>query len=627
MTFPDLAAINKVRSESEIHDYYMNKNYIAPEKIQLETIFEAGGKRGASENGELISGKNKAKRYIEEYSFWKQNDKDKNCRRKLKIKKQFKGRKRPKIVSSSIEQETWLIEQIQNAPAVDNLVDTSRYEQSDIGELLDQAYEIILLRCRRTYLEANAALPAASASQEPEPCEVRVNKTARVQQLQDQSPAEHVSDQLNFVGSRFVTSSWNESGANSVLIPEISDKSKRFSEISTNDTNCSTNLNDDVFTSQVEQSTEDTISTDDNSQQYSLSETSDCSRKDTKEDFDPSLILQSMKDDAMKEEFLKALEDTDLMFCEDPLPKQKAAPKKADRMSMRRSVRRSARFMNHERDVAGSVDIEVDVQVKQAKAKKKKNVEPLVDDGNELKEDAPKETADVSKENQDKVKKKRRMVAQIDLFNNSDKENVPIKARVNSKRKPTFRREMSTSSSSESDSEKKEEGAAAVALDTSVIAADHVTDSSNTSRRSLMDISLPDCVRRSLTGEFVPLPHLLLHEEHSQEDKDKESGKKEKRKSLTRQILGPLPIPEITIEPSPSYEIDKLEKSKDYTSSNFLQVPDKGIRKDSFECFSDEEVFITGLLKFGKKKKSNDLLNKRIMPSISSKSSVDSDFS
>ena len=31
-----------------------------------------------------------------------------------------------------------------------------------------------------------------------------------------------------------------------------------------------------------------------------------------------------MKDDAMKEEFLKALEDTDLMFCEDPLPKPKS---------------------------------------------------------------------------------------------------------------------------------------------------------------------------------------------------------------------------------------------------------------------------------------------------------------
>ena len=127
MTFPDLASINKVRSESEIHDYYMNKNYVAPEKIQLETIFEAGGRRGASGNGELISGKNKAKRYTEEYSFWKQNDKERNSRRKLKIKKQFKGRKRSKIVASSIEKETWLIEQIQNAPEVNNLIDTSRY--------------------------------------------------------------------------------------------------------------------------------------------------------------------------------------------------------------------------------------------------------------------------------------------------------------------------------------------------------------------------------------------------------------------------------------------------------------------------------------------------------------------
>lgn len=259
---------------------------------------------------------------------------------------------------------------------------------------------------------------------------------------------------------------------------------------------------------------------------------------------------------------------------------------------MRRSVRRSARFMNHEPDVAGSVDIEVDVQVKQARAKKKKNAELLVGTTIENKGETLKENVDISSEHQEKVKKKRRMVAQIDLFNDSDKENVPIKARVKAKRKPTFRREVSTSSSSESDSEKHT--AFSANLDTSLISADHA-DSTNTSRRSSMDISLPDCVRRSLTGEFVPLPHLLLNEDHSQ---DNVSSKKEKRKSFSRQPLGPLPIPEITIQHSPSNKIDISEKSEDLTNSNYLQVPDKGIRKDSFECFSDEEVFITGKIFF-----------------------------
>ena len=64
------------------------------------------------------------------------------------------------------------------------------------------------------------------------------------------------------------------------------------------------------------------------------------------------------------------------------------------------------------------------------------------------------------------------MVAQIDLFNDSDKENFPIKARVKAKRKPTFRREVSTSSSSESDSEKHT--AFSANLDTSLIPADNV---------------------------------------------------------------------------------------------------------------------------------------------------------
>ena len=36
------------------------------------------------------------KRYIEDYEFWKQNDKDKNRRRKVMVQKLFKGRKNPK---------------------------------------------------------------------------------------------------------------------------------------------------------------------------------------------------------------------------------------------------------------------------------------------------------------------------------------------------------------------------------------------------------------------------------------------------------------------------------------------------------------------------------------------------
>ena len=143
-TFPDLAAIKNTRSESELHDYYMNKNYVAPEKIQLETIFEAGtgNRRGASENGELVRGKNLAKRYIEDYSFWKQNDKDRNKRRKSMIQKQYKGRKKPKLVPSSIEQEERLIELIQNCPE-EEIPDSSRLVFYQIYRLLDYQLEVL----------------------------------------------------------------------------------------------------------------------------------------------------------------------------------------------------------------------------------------------------------------------------------------------------------------------------------------------------------------------------------------------------------------------------------------------------------------------------------------------------
>ena len=125
MQFADLAKKNNVMSENELHDYYMNKNYLAPEKIQLETIFEAGGKRGtSSDTGELVAGRHKAKRYIEDYSFWKQNDKERNKRRKSMIQKQFKGRKRIKIHPSKADREQGLIELIQNAPVVDGIIPT-----------------------------------------------------------------------------------------------------------------------------------------------------------------------------------------------------------------------------------------------------------------------------------------------------------------------------------------------------------------------------------------------------------------------------------------------------------------------------------------------------------------------
>ena len=137
-TFLDLAKKSNVKSETELHDYYMNKNYVPPEKKLLETVFEgkdsivqstSSSRRGGGiESGEFVAGKHLAKRYIEDYKFWKQDDKIRNKRRKAKIQKQFTGRKQVKIGQSSIEDEQKLIELIQNCPVIDCVcVDQSRY--------------------------------------------------------------------------------------------------------------------------------------------------------------------------------------------------------------------------------------------------------------------------------------------------------------------------------------------------------------------------------------------------------------------------------------------------------------------------------------------------------------------
>ena len=98
---------------------YKNQTFEPPEPRALETIREEGNgdgakraKRGESEDGSLVLGLFKARRIISDYKFWKQDDKEKNRKRKLKISKQWKGRKRPKPKSLDCALEQKLIDLI-----------------------------------------------------------------------------------------------------------------------------------------------------------------------------------------------------------------------------------------------------------------------------------------------------------------------------------------------------------------------------------------------------------------------------------------------------------------------------------------------------------------------------------
>jgi len=106
----------EVLAENEvIRDLYQNKNFVPPEPKDLETIVEEGwdkeehrARRGAcnvSHDGGLIIGKGKEKRTIEGYKYWKQEDKERNRRRKVMLTKQWRGRKRPKMIVLDEEAE------------------------------------------------------------------------------------------------------------------------------------------------------------------------------------------------------------------------------------------------------------------------------------------------------------------------------------------------------------------------------------------------------------------------------------------------------------------------------------------------------------------------------------------
>jgi len=611
-TFPDLAKKSNVKSETELHDYYLNKNYVPPEKILLETLFEetdattqsgSSSRRGVTtESGQLVAGKHLAKRYIEDYKFWKQDDKIRNKRRKAKILKQFKGRKKVKIQQSSIEDEQKLIELIQNCPDIDCVcVDQSRYEQSDLGETIDSVYKIILLKSR-TFLSNENSENLATDHSSP-------NNERNEESVTDTPTQHQASQNLPLYNSKVLPDSLMFNNAN------IYDNSpKKFINNSNNIDDLS--LLEDVHSSEkdslnlVEDVTgEAHLSSYERNEDEKLADTELNQVECAQPDFNPALILQNMKDDAKREEFLKALADDDLMFCHDAQEQRETggstSRKINNRVSSRRSVRRSARLMPHH-DRIGSVDVEEDVVEKPPKKKTTKKKEAQLKRPDDLSQTAHTQSTLVPK-------KKRRIKAQIIcLQNENDKENVPkmnanvpkLKKRTR-KRIPTLKFEMSDS---DREDEKEENIKCNPVIQPNQT---NTNDSLNlSSKRNSLDISLPNCVRRSLTGEFVPQTQLI----RINESLDLEVGNSP---AVTRTPLRLLQCPDINIfSPEESFVKEKKSTPDLDKLSVFKQ------KKKSYEYSSDEEVFISGNVR--SKPKPNELLNQRIC--ASSASSVDSQF-
>jgi len=108
---------------------YQNKTFLPPEQKEFETINEEGAEKTAqrakrgqnvSLDGTLVLGNGKALRKILEYKFWKQDDKERNRKRKLMITRQWKGRKKGKIVPLEFSEEQKLIDLIADRVPTDD---------------------------------------------------------------------------------------------------------------------------------------------------------------------------------------------------------------------------------------------------------------------------------------------------------------------------------------------------------------------------------------------------------------------------------------------------------------------------------------------------------------------------
>ena len=120
---------------------YQNKTFEPPEPKLYETLIEEGAaptientraKRGQIPNkdGTLVLGLNKLSRKIEDYKFWKQDDKERNKKRKVMIQKLWRGRKKPKIIPLDCAGEQKLVDIIADKEPSDDEEEEEEFPSS-----------------------------------------------------------------------------------------------------------------------------------------------------------------------------------------------------------------------------------------------------------------------------------------------------------------------------------------------------------------------------------------------------------------------------------------------------------------------------------------------------------------
>jgi len=223
--------------------------------------------------------------------------------------------------------------------------------------------------------------------------------------------------------------------------------------------------------------------------------------------------LEDITDTRLREQLLEALRSDDIediMFCDnvsEPSKRVKAPATKNDRVSVRRSVRRSARFIKDDSAQAGSVFSVEEVPMlpsKMSRLTPQPERDPLRDLPN------PSQNLPEPVLKAPSVKKRRYQAEIENSFEdkeNSKAGNKKPKGQRKGQRRGIRLKELSPVGPNVF--EAAESGEAPV---------DSYQDEASFKRRSSKDIALPDCVRRSLTGEFVPQRLSLLGDSGSSGD-------------------------------------------------------------------------------------------------------------
>lgn len=434
--------------DEELVNHYRNKNYVAPVPKKLETLHE-GARRGCSDEGELRLGKCLDKRYIEDYPFWKQSDKERIKRRKSMIVKQLKGRKRKKPKPLDAKDELALQSLIDSAPDVEEVAYDSG-ELSETGAFLESAIRLL------PRLYGLNSLPENRPRQEADGTIATPPEKPDSSLSQSHGISEDGGNESNHA---------SEMPTAPLRIPDV-----------------------------VVQSPE---------------------RIESIEEME---VFGKLEDEHLKKEFLAAFYSEDLLFCGSSSGKAK---KKKGRLSVRQSVRRSARLIRDEVTTVEEKGSYFSVQEISVSRSKAARLQPIVDQ--------PPEDRESCGEMSFRKVRKRKHVTSID--NNSDIDNDVRFNNQRRRRRPGIKFFEDESQIDNSDVDPLnaaglfENPSASIETASPGLNSDRlhpdISDSSRLSvdaispgvshqlssrRRSSHEpnISLPDCVRRSLTGEFIP---------------------------------------------------------------------------------------------------------------------------